>query len=96
MFSKVFGQYNFFLDKVPSKYKGPFDFMKHEFKSKFPASFEGFINVITNPTYFDEKYWEWIVAKESNVYLALGCHPSDASNYDPFAEWQLEQGKLEI
>ena len=58
------------------------------------VSFEGFINVITNPTYFDKKYWEWIVANEPNVYLALGCHPSDASTYDEIADWQLEKGKL--
>ena len=92
MFYKIYGKYNFFIDKVPSKYKGPFDFMKHEFKSKFPASFEGFINVITNPAYFDIKYWEWIVTNEPNVYLALGCHPSNVSAYDELANSQLEKG----
>ena len=98
MFYQLIGK-NFYLDNLPSKYKinglvckNPFDFMKHEFKSKF--SLEGFINVITNPTYFDKKYWEWIVANEPNVYLALGCHPSDASTYDEIADWQLEKGKL--
>ena len=51
-----------------------------------------FINVITNPAYFDIKYWEWIVANEPNVYLALGCHPSSVSAYDEVAESELERG----
>ena len=96
MFYKLFGKNNFYHKKVPTKYKGPFDFLKHEFKSKFPASFEGFVNVITNPSYFDIKYWEWIVANEPNVYLALGCHPSSVSAYDETADWQLQKGKTLI
>ena len=94
MFSKIIGK-NFSNSKYKInglECKNPLDILKHEFKSKFPASFEGLINVITNPTYFDIKYWEWIVANEPNIYLALGCHPSSVSAYDEVAESELERG----
>ena len=72
---------------------GPLEVLKYYFKSKFTANFEGIINVITDPYFFHEKYWNWI-ALESNVYLALGCHPSDVHHYDEKADYELEQGEI--
>ena len=94
-FSKIFGtsKKTFFDEKSFRNEFGNFgawEFLKYEYN--LSESLEGIINVITNPRYFDEKFWNWI-AKESNVYLAIGCHPSDAQQYDPKADFELEKGK---
>ena len=56
----------------------PFEVLR-KMPKKIPntVSFNGCINVITNPYHFDKIYWEWL-ADEPNVYLAIGCHPQDS------------------
>ena len=65
-----------------------------ELRSRFKKSFnklDGCINTIDHPNYFDKKHWEWMT-KDPNMYLAIGCHPSQWKNYDATAHANLKTG----
>ena len=70
--------------------KGPLEDLRSRFKKSF-NKFEGCISAITHPKYFDKKHWEWMT-KDPNVYLAIGCHPSQWKNFDATAHANLKTG----
>ena len=73
---------------------GPLECLRRDY-SKLFEKFDGCINVITSPEHFKKKYWEWLV-EDPNLYLAIGCHPSDCTNYDDGSTEELEIGKINI
>ena len=70
--------------------KGPLALLQSKFKKSF-NKFEGCISAITHPKYFEKKCWEWI-SKDPNVFLAIGCHPSQWKNYNEAAHANLKAG----
>ena len=80
---------NIFLNNLQAK--GPLDALRKSYPKACFDSFEGCINVITSPLYFEKMYWEWMTS-EPNVYLAIGCHPQDGNKYDEVAEFHLKNG----
>ena len=74
-------------------HKRPLLFLRYTY-SKLFEKFDGCINVITSPEHFDKKCWDWLV-EDPDLYLAIGCHPSDCWDFDEKATKDLELGKIE-
>ncbi|XP_071083549.1 uncharacterized protein [Haliotis cracherodii] len=73
-------------------FKGTFAkyMLKHE--ETFPENFEGCVAVFCNPASFLPKSGLWRdVVMESNVWLAMGCHPKNVTSFDTVAVEGLKQ-----
>jgi hypothetical protein len=60
--------------------KGPMELLR---KMKYKAhgyKFEGCINVVCDPKFFEKKFWEWLTF-EKDVWFTLGCHPKFSGRY---------------
>ena len=66
----------------------PLQLLKETYTMAFTSTFEGCINVITDPNQFDTKFWDWL--DEPQMYLAIGCHPENSKSYDLIAEETLK------
>jgi hypothetical protein len=56
----------------PSNSKGPMEVLRKYKKQAHGDKFEGCINAICDPKYFEKKHWEWMTI-EKDVWFTLGC-----------------------
>ena len=90
VFEKLgYSRYSFYKGHISRR---PLQHLRRHYSILF-EKFEGCINVITSPEHFLKTYWEWLVV-DPNLYLAIGCHPSDCMNYDDGSTKDLETGKI--
>ena len=92
VFEKLgYSRYAFYKGQASRR---PLQHLRHKYSILF-EKFEGCINVITSPEHFLKICWEWLV-EDPNLYLAIGCHPSDCMHYDDGSTKDLEKGKTDI
>ncbi|GFX99583.1 putative deoxyribonuclease TATDN2 [Trichonephila clavipes] len=71
------------------KFDGTFTDYQKKNRRTFPKNFKGCIATFCKPsTYSDENFWQKYVDHE-NVWVAFGCHPYDADEFDKAAELVL-------
>lgn len=73
-------------------FRGSFRGYMDKHKETFPEQFEGCVAVFCNPASFTPHGGLWKdVAKEPNVWIAMGCHPKMATEFTSAAEAGLKK-----
>ncbi|KAL4226813.1 putative deoxyribonuclease tatdn2 [Mactra antiquata] len=73
-------------------FKGTFPAYMEKHSETFPELFEGCVAVFCNPSTFTPNGGLWLeVAKEPNVWIAMGCHPKMANDFTAASEYGLKK-----
>ncbi|XP_053377570.1 uncharacterized protein LOC123528711 isoform X2 [Mercenaria mercenaria] len=73
-------------------FKGSFKAYMDKHLETFPDMFKGCVAVFCNPNTFTPSGGLWLdVAKEPNVWIAMGCHPKMATDFTAAAELGLKK-----
>ncbi|KAK6177327.1 hypothetical protein SNE40_015450 [Patella caerulea] len=79
---------DFLFDRL--NYNGSYKDFKEKYSDSFPQNFEGCISIFCNPKSFKHSGLWVAFAEEDNLWMAMGCHPKNASSFDPIAEENLK------